>query len=82
MISSPDSFLKCNFIYLLPVLGLGCYTGFSLVAARDGATPVAVYGLLIEWLLLLQSAGSRVCGLSSCSSQALGHRLNNCGEWT
>ena len=47
MISSPDSFYKYNFIYLLAVLGLGCYTGFSLVAARDGATPVVVHGLLI-----------------------------------
>lgn len=31
----------------LTVLGLGCYTGFSLVAPRGVYTLVAVYGLLI-----------------------------------
>ena len=31
-----------------------------------------------QWLLLLQSTGSRARGLSVCSSQALEHRLSSC----
>ena len=33
----------------------------------------------LQWLLLLQSTGSRVHGLSSCGSQALEHRLSSSG---
>ena len=33
-------------------------------------------GFSLWWLLLFQSTGSRVCGLSSCVSWALKHRLN------
>ena len=36
------------YVYLLlPVLGLGCCTGSSLVAASGGSSPVAVRGLLV-----------------------------------
>ena len=37
------------------------------------------YSFSLQWLLLLRSAGSRACGLSSCGSQALEHRLSSCG---
>ena len=40
--------------------------GLSLVAASGGCSLVAVCGLRFALLLLLQSMGSRVCGLS-CS---------------
>ena len=40
---------------------------------------VAVHGLLAVVALLLQSTGSRACGLSSCGSQALEHKLSSCG---
>ena len=43
--------------YFLGVLGLNCYT---LAAAVGG------YSLVIVWLLLLQSMGSRHTGFSSC----------------
>ena len=36
-----------NFIYLLAVLGLHCYTGFSLVEASRGYSLVAMSELLI-----------------------------------
>ena len=53
--------------------------GFSLVVASGSYFLVAVLGLLIAVLFLLQSMGSRACGLqqlqrvgfSSCGSQAL-----------
>jgi len=38
-------------------------------------------GFSLWWLLLLRSTGSRVCGLGSCGSWALEHRLNSCGTW-
>ena len=39
-------------------------------------------GFSLQWLLLLQSVGSRASGLSSCGSWTLEHRLNRCGAWT
>ena len=50
-------FFFFNFTYFGGVLGLNCYT---LVAAIEG------YSLVIVWLLLLQSMGSRHTGFSSC----------------
>ena len=36
-------------------------------------------GFSLQWLLLLQTSGSRARGLSSCGSRALEHRLSSCG---
>ena len=36
-------------------------------------------GFLLQWLLLLQSMGSRCTGFSSCGSRALERRLSSCG---
>ena len=49
-----------------------------------GYSPVAVLRLLRQRLLLLWNVGIQgsevaACGLSSCSSLALEHRLNSCG---
>ena len=52
----------------------------SLVAISWGLLFVVVRRLLC-WFLLLQIVGFKVCGLQSCSSQALEHRLSDCGEW-
>ena len=50
--------------FFLVVLCLHCCAGFFLVAASRGYSLVVVRGLLIVGrLLLLQSTGSRVCGL-------------------
>ena len=54
-------FLIILFIYLLAVLGLGAAQAFSLVAVSRGCSPVVVGSL--QWLPLLQSTGSRACGL-------------------
>ena len=56
------SFEKKNFIYLA-VLGLGCCSGFFLVVESRGPLFVEVGGFSRQWLLLLQSTGSRVCRL-------------------
>ena len=59
----------------LAVLGLCCCVGFSLVAGSGGYSLV-----MVRWLLLLWSTGSRACaGFSSCGSRALEHRHNSCG---
>ena len=52
------------FTYLfLAVLGLCCCTGFSLVVASGGYSPVAVHGLLIVVASLVAELGSRAHGL-------------------
>ena len=50
--------------YFCLVLGLHCCVGLSLVVASGGYSLVALHGLSLLWLLLLQSmAWSRVHGL-------------------
>ena len=59
------------FFFFLAALGLCCYTrAFSSCGAQ------ASYYC---WLLLLQSTGSRMCGLSCCGSRVLEHKLSSCG---
>ena len=60
------------FNLFLAVLGLHCYTWAFSSCGERGLLFVAVRGLLIGWLLLLQSTGSRRKGFSSCSVCALG----------
>ena len=61
--------------FFLAVLGLRCCAGFSLVVRGAGFSLLTVCGLPLAGLVLLGSTGFRVCGLSSCRSQALEHRL-------
>ena len=52
-----------HFTYLfLAVLGLHCSVGFPPLAASGGSSLVVVRGLLIAWLFLLRSMGSRAHG--------------------
>ena len=61
----------CLYIYLfLAELGLCCCPGFSLVAVSGGPS-VAV---MCKFLSVVAPGHT---GFSSCSSQALGHRLNS-----
>ena len=77
-------FFTISFLYLfLAAMRLCCCTGL-LQLQRAGATLESQYtGFQWQWLLLLQSAGSRVCGLQQLrhlgSSQAPEHKLNSCG---
>ena len=78
------SFKKKNVCNLV-VLGLCSYRGFSLVAASRSYSLVVVHWLLTEVASLVehrlscvQASAVAVCGLSSCSSQALEHRLDSC----
>ena len=70
-------FLKIIFfIYLfLALLGLCCYEGFSLVVASRATLQLQCTSFLLWWLLF-SGAQALEHGLSSCSSQALEHRLN------
>ena len=59
--------------------------GLSLVVASGGYSLLWCAGFSLQWLLLLWSTGSRragsvveACGLSSCGSRALKHRLSSC----
>ena len=51
----------------------------SLVAVSGGYSLLWCMGLLLQWLLLLRSMGSRHTGFSSCGSRALERRLSSCG---
>ena len=55
--------------------------GLSLVAASGGYSLLQCVGFSLQWLLLLQSTGSRCVGFSSCSTGALERRLSSCGAW-
>ena len=58
----PEYFFK--FIFLIwPMLDLHCGVGFSLVVVSGGYSLVEVQGFSLQKLLLLQSTGSRMCGL-------------------
>ena len=60
---------------------------FSLVVANGGYSLIVVHGLLITVASLVaehrlkgsQASIAAACGLSSCDSQVLEHRLNSCG---
>ena len=64
-------FLK--FIYLFIFGCVGCLllqAGFSLVAGSGGYSSLRCAGFSLQWLLLLQSTGSRHMGFNSCGTQA------------
>ena len=89
---SEDFFLKINLFYLFIYFWLRwvfvAAHGLSLVVASGGYSSLWCVGFSLQWLLLLQSTGSRhvgsvvvAHGLSSCGSRALEHRLSSCGAW-
>ena len=46
------------------------HAGFSLIAASGGYSSLRYAGFSSQWLLLLQSTGSRRTGFSSCGTRA------------
>ena len=66
------------FVLILAVLCLHCCVNFSLVAESGGYSLFAICRLLIAVASLVEP-GLSGTGLSSCGSQALEHRLDNCG---
>ena len=71
-------FFKLIYLFLA-VLGLHCCMWAFSSCGGWGILFVAMHGLLIRWLLLLRSTGSRLVGFSSCGSWALERRLSSCG---
>ena len=63
-------FLEKLFIYYWLHWVFIAVQGLSPVVASRGFSPVTVHGLLIQWLLLLCSAGSRHAGFSTCGTGA------------
>ena len=55
----------------MAAVGLCCFVWAVSSCSKWGLLFVAVRGLLIEWLFLLQGTGSRCVGFSICSMQAL-----------
>ena len=80
-----DVFFKILFIFCLCWVFVAARR-LSLVAAWGGYSSLQCAGFSLQWLLLLQSTGSRHAGFSSCGtwhsscgSQALELRLSSCG---
>ena len=80
-LKSAFTFKIILFVYLLlAVLDLCCCTDFSLVAMLG--LLIAVTSLIAEHRLEGEQASlAAAVGFSSCSSQALEHKLSSCGIW-
>ena len=71
-----------KFIYFYLFIGFGCIGSswlrarFSLVVASRAYSSLWCAGFSLQWLLLLQSTGSRVQ-----ASVVVAHRLSSCGSW-
>ena len=63
------------------MLGLCCYTGFSLVVASKGDSLAAANGLLTVVPPLVAQGALGHVGLSSGGSWALEHKLNSWAAW-
>ena len=53
----------------------------SLVVVIRGYSSLRCAGFSLQWLLLLQSTGSRCTGFSGCGLQVLEYRLRSCCTW-
>ena len=75
---SKSSFCFKLFIYLFRLRWVFvAVRGLSLVAASRGYSSLRCVGFSLQWLLLLQSTGSRRVGFSSCGAGV----LLLCGMW-
>ena len=70
-------FILFTYFWLCWVFVASCK--LSLVVASRGYSLLWSAGFSLQWLLLLQSMGSRRKGFSSCGSRALERRLGSCG---
>ena len=63
-------FIYCLFIYFWLCWVFVAAHGLSLVVASGGYSLLRCVGFSLQWLLLLQSTGSRHAGFSSCGTWA------------
>ena len=76
-------FLKINlFILFLAALGLRCCARAFPSCGKRGYSLLRFACFSLQWLLLLQSMGSRPAGFSSCGTRAPELRLSSCGTQT
>ena len=65
----------------MAVLRLCCCDGFFLFVTSRATLELWCADFSLRWLLLLQSMGSRMCGLSGSGSWGPELRLSSCGAW-
>ena len=70
--------ISLNNLFIFDCAGFGCCLGCFLTVASGGYSQLSCPGFSVWWFLLMQSMGSRACGLSHSSFQALEHRINSC----
>ena len=73
------AFFKNLFNLFLATLGLCCCLWAFSSCSKRGQFFVEVSGLHIAVASLVAEHGLQACGLSSCGSRALEHRLGSCG---
>ena len=57
----------------------GCIGSLLCAGSERGYSSLRCAGFSLQWLLLLQSTGSRPVGFSSCGLRAPEHSLSSCG---
>ena len=63
-------FFLIIYLFILAVMGLQCFKGFSQAAVSGGYSSLWCLDFLLQWLLLLHSTGFRAHGLHSPGSWA------------
>ena len=61
--------ISISFLFLAALVFIAA-RGLSLVAVSEGCSSLRCAGFSLQWLLLLQSTGSRCAGFSSCGTRA------------
>ena len=79
--------LLCLFFYIILFIwgcaGSSLLRGLSSSFGKQEQGPLSSCGagLLVAVAPLVVEHRSRVCGLSSCGSSAVGNRFHSCGAW-
>ena len=74
----------CGFIFKFCLFIFGCAESLlyeGLLCVRQVGAPLPCMGFPLQWLLSLQSTGSRGAGSSSCSVWTQQLRLAGSGAW-
>ena len=61
-------FLNLFYLFIFGCVGASLLLGLSLVVASRGYSSLQCVGVSLQWLLLLQSMGSRHMGFGSCGA--------------
>ena len=70
--------LKYMYLFMAVLLGLHCFAWAFSSHREQGYSSLGCTGFSLQWFLQWNT-GLMLAGFRSCGSQALEHRLSNCG---